>query len=338
MPVGCSPWPPPPAVSDVGEATLTRHERPRLGLPGGGWFRRLRGAVHDQEGWVVPQSQRVAGRNDRNVPSDPPRLAEPVTDAERLPGQWYYLGHWMWQYGHFLFETLPTLWSYRGEPTVAHRFGDDGSPAVWQRRLMELAGAPTLPRIVDTAPLTVEQLRVPTRPTVVGASASAVAVDVWQTVSRAASPGADLPPGQGRLVALSRARLGGGARVSAVKAPRQITNADALDDVWRRYGFEVVHPELLSVDEQLRVVREARVLMGVDGSALHSSAFVRPGTPIVLVGNRPRPRGNLTQRAIDAAMGNPLAVLGWRGRTQTSLDIDLEDHERKLDQALATLP
>ncbi len=92
-------------------------------------------------------------------------------------------------------------------------------------------------------------------------------------------------------------------------------------------GFELVNPELLSIDDRLGMVTSARVLMGVDGSAMHTSAFVRPGTHVILVGNRTRPTGNLSQKAIDAVLGNPEAVLLWKGIIAESQDLD--DHERR---------
>lgn len=336
MPQACAPWPPAPQLTDVADAVVTPHERRHQKVDGRRTVR-LRGAVHDADGWVIPQSQRVAGVNDRNVPSDPPRLSPIPADLERLTGRWYYLGHWMWQFGHFLIETLPVLWAHQGEPILAHQFADSGAPWAWQRRLMELAGVRSMPLIVGRAPLQVEHLRVPTRPTVVGASISPAACAIWQRVAQTGAGLPDLPSGQGRMIALSRDRLEQGMTPQGVKGPRMVTNSGALDDLWRSQGFEVVHPELLSIDEQLRMVRSARVLIGVDGSALHSSAFARPGTHVIVVGNRARPTGNLSQKAIDAALGNPEAVLPWKGISAASQDIDLEDHARKLTSALVSL-
>lgn len=337
VPRACAPWPPPPRLVDVDSATLTPHERLQQSVDGRRTVR-LRGAVHDSEGWLVPQSQRIAGRNDRNVPSDPPRINVPGTEAELLGGSWYYLGHWMWQFGHFMFETLPTLWAHRGEPLVAHRFGSTDPPAPWQRRLMELAGVPSVPHVVADRPVRVERLRVATRPSVVGASAAPAAVEIWQRISMAAGAAADRPAGEGRMVALSRSRLEESRPPRGPKLGRVIRNARALDELWERNGFEVVHPETLSIDAQMRLLREARVLIGVDGSALHASAFTRPGTPVIVVGNRDRPRGNLTQAAIDSAMGNPQVILPWQGVSETSQEIDLDVHERRLRAVLRTVP
>ena len=336
VPEACAPWPPSPQVVEVRDALLTAHERLQQSVDGRRSVR-LRGAVHDAEGWVVPQSQRVVHPSDRNVPSDPVRISPRPSDLERLTGQWYYLGHWMWQFGHFLFETLPVLWAHQGESLVAHRFGGNDPAAGWQRRFLELAGVSGTPYVIDDVPVAVEKIRVPKRPTVVGASASPAAVSIWQKIARAAAEGPDLPQGQGRQIALSRSRLEADRPRRNAKA-RAVTNASALDDLWRRYGFEVVHPELLSLDEQIRVIRGAKVLVGLNGSAPHASAFARPGTPVILVGNPARQGRNLTQKAIDAAVGNPQMVIGWKGVSPESQEIDLDDHARKLDRALASLP
>lgn len=336
VPDGCPPWPPRPAVVEVKDALLTPHRRDPQGKANGRPLRLLRGAVHDAEGWLVPQSQRVAGRNDRNVPADPPRV-DPPADLERLNGNWYYLGHWMWQFGHFVIETLPSLWAHRkDEPLIAHRFGDDGNPSGWQLQFLRLAGLQP-PTVISDRAVRVDNLRVPTRPAVVGAAVSSEAVEVWQRLARKATGGEDLPRGRGSMIAYSRSRLEANRR-GGLKARRMVTNADALDAIWRRNGFEVVYPETLSIVDQIRLVRRARVLIGLDGSALHTSAFARPGTSVIMVGTMPRPEGNLSQRAIDGAMANHLAVLPWRGGGEGRQHMDLVAHEEELKTALSTMP
>jgi capsular polysaccharide biosynthesis protein len=203
---------------------------------------------------------------------------------------------------------------------------------------MELAGVSDLPHVVDERPVRVELLRVATRPTVVGASASQEAVGIWQRISVTACGTEDLPPGQGRMVALSRSKLEEARPQRGPKLGRVVANARALDDLWRRNGFEVVHPETLSIEEQLHILRQARVLIGVNGSALHASAFTRPGTPVILVGTPGRRRGNRSQAAIDGAMGNPQVNLPWQGTSETGRDIDLDAHERMLNTVLTTMP
>jgi capsular polysaccharide biosynthesis protein len=48
-----------------------------------------------------------------------------------------------------------------------------------------------------------------------------------------------------------------------------------IEDIFRRYGFEIVHPQLLSLAEQIRTVRRASHVAGCVGSQMHLLAFSR---------------------------------------------------------------
>ncbi len=320
---------PPPQVVEVVDALLTEHHRTPVEVSGTP-INELLGAVHDRHGWLVPQSQRIVGDNDRNKPRDPPRVTG-YEHAPRLPESYYYLGHWMWQFGHFIVETLPALWAHQGEPLIAHRFGGTGQVHPWQQRLLELAGVDHPPVIVDSTPTRVAHLRVPTRPTVVGASVGPAAVTVWQRLARAAVP---VDPVPHRLVALSRSQL----ELRGAKRARQVPNVTEVDRLWADLGFEIVHPEQLTIDEQLHLLREARVIIGSDGSALHASAFAQPGTTVIWVAAPHREKGNRTQQAIDSALGNPLAMLPHRRAAHDRLAVDLAQHARDVTEVLTQLP
>ena len=75
------------------------------------------------------------------------------------------------------------------------------------------------------------------------------------------------PPATDRIY-LSRQKSG--------RLGRQVRNADALEQMAVANGFTIVHPELLSLPEQLVTLRHARMLMGEYGSALHGSMFAPP--------------------------------------------------------------
>jgi capsular polysaccharide biosynthesis protein len=80
--------------------------------------------------------------------------------------------------------------------------------------------------------------------------------------------------------------------------------------VFARHGFEVVAPETLSVDEQLRRFATARVLAGLSGSGLHQSAFMPPGGRVVEVGDgRSSDEPVAMQVAIDAALDHERVFL-----------------------------
>ena len=76
-----------------------------------------------------------------------------------------------------------------------------------------------------------------------------------------------------------------------------------LDEVFDEAGFDVIAPETLSIDDQLRLVLRTRVLAGQNGSALHMAAFALPGARVLELGDRfRRDRGVKTQRVVNTLL------------------------------------
>lgn len=275
----------------------------------------VRGAVHDATGKLLPQSQRYGGvAGDHVVAVDPTTVAVPDPAATELAGTWLYGGHWMMQFGHFVTETLTTLW-----PTDLTIDGVLFHPFVFGRRvpdtaeleLAALAGYPQPPRIVDRS-LLVERLLVPTRPYTVNAAATSQAAAVWGRVAGAVGePGTTVP---GRGIFLSRSRFHAQhARRTGMPHKRALGNEEALDDLFARRGLRVVDTQELPVREQVAVARAASTLVAVSGSALHLSAFARPGSRVVEIGDPRSPHGLPNQSVVDAAAGHQSAVVPYSG-------------------------
>lgn len=110
-----------PHLHVVPGATLSSYDFGLLASSDVKPMRWVRGAVYDGEGRLVRASQRRGGAGgDRAYAADPRTLPPaPVVpgsstdqdgDQHALPGTWLYVGHWMNHFGHFLVETLPSLW------------------------------------------------------------------------------------------------------------------------------------------------------------------------------------------------------------------------------------
>jgi capsular polysaccharide biosynthesis protein len=284
-----------------------------------GPFRWVRGAVHDRDGMLVPQSQRLwNGDKQDPVPADPERVRV-VRGTRRLRGNWLYAGHWSTHFGHFLLETLPNLWPDPDEHiatlsgVLAHRAvrgplppATDRVPlqtpelAPWQPPLMDLVGYGAVDlRVVHGRPVRVERLVVPSRPVVLKRWVRPEAVQVWRRISDAVGRRGAHP-----RVYLSRTRFHAGA-LGANRARTDQARDAQLDAVFSDAGFYVVHPETLPITEQIELVRGADVLAGLSGSALHLSAFAEPGTRVLTVGDqRPSRKPIPAQTMVDRACGH----------------------------------
>lgn len=288
------PPPPPARLRTVRDAVLSGWSSVRVD---GGPRRRSRGAVY-AGGRLLPESLRAGGYDgDHVVPDDPPHCTDEPVD--RLDGRWLYGGHWMGRFGHFVTETLTTLWPVgQGvDGLVFHRFIFPGGLLDYQTELVRRSGWDVPIRVV-AHPAEVEELILPDRPYHPGRRTGAEAVAVWDRAAATAPPG---PP-----VFLSRTRLPDDRRRS--------DGDELLDTLMERLGFRVLHPQELSIGDQLAAVAAAPVLAGVSGSALHLSAFAPRTTRVLEIGDirtRARPLGN--QRVIDAARGHRTAFVPHLG-------------------------
>lgn len=316
------------SVEDVTGALLTPVRRGPLRVLSGPdqW---LRGAVHDGDGQLVTASQKTGGLGGNNlVAADPPRVpARPK--APRLHGTWLYGGHWMGHFGHFFTETVTTLWPDpadladlagsgdlvhgRVEGIVAHSYSNRfRGIAPWQEELMNVtpyAGARI--EVVDSNPINVDRLLVPTRSVVVNGWAEPEAVGVWRRMAAAAGGAATLDP-DGPRVFWSRTAFNAEQR-GADKYVRTSPERDrALDAVFAAAGFRVVAPETLPVLEQVRLASSASVLAGSAGTALHLSAFAPPGVRVLELGDDRSPDVQVPhQLAVDAACAHPSAFIPY---------------------------
>ena len=307
-----------PELVSVEHAYLTPWSRGPLRTEGGP-LRWVRGAVHDADGVLVPQSQRLWNGNRKEpVPADPEQVRV-RRRAQRLAGTWLYAGHWSTHFGHFLLETLPNLWPDPAEQAatlsgvVAHRPIRGPAPSdadrvrleeptlhPWQQQLMELAGYGAVDlRVVHGRPVRVERLVVPSRPVVLKRRAGPAAVQVWRRISDAVAE-----RGRESRVYLSRSKFHAGDH-----GPRRVRTDEAqdarLDAFFSDAGFCVVHPETLPITEQIALVRGADVLAGLPGSALHLSAFAEPGTRVLTIGDRRNAGKPLpAQTMVDEACGH----------------------------------
>ena len=62
---------------------------------------------------------------------------------------------------------------------------------------------------------------------------------------------------------------------------RVMVNEVQIERELRARGFRIIHPETLSVDEQIAIVRAADMIVAPTGAALGNALFARPGTTVI---------------------------------------------------------
>ena len=203
---------------------------------------------------------------------------EPVTD---LPGRHLFAGHFRGHFGHFLVESTARLWAldhiggklssilylpYRGEVGAIERAmkGHEG--------FFRLLGIDT-PVRTHGCTLRVEELYVPE----LGFG--------W--LERYAGSPAYRAFMQGRLNAAVTAEGGERLYISRAKlnaARGGILGETVIEENLARLGYEIFHPERHPLEVQIARYKAARVIVALDGSALHLAAYVlQPGATVAMI-------------------------------------------------------
>lgn len=305
-------------VVTVDGAVLTgfRHGRLRTLQAPHYW---TRGAVHDSDGELLQASQRIGGLSgDAGVAADLDRVEVPRR-IEKLKGHWLYGGHWMGHFGHFLTETVTSLWPDTHTDItglIFHRFVFGGHAGghvePWQAELVERAGLSLPIRVVRRQPVRVERLSVPTRTVVPNGFAFPEAAEVWRRIA------ATVEPGEHRRVYLSRTRFNAQLRANGDHVRTSAARDHTVDRVFLEHGFTLAHPEELSIADQIALTAGAHLVAGASGSGLHLSVFSPPGTGVVQVADaRLRDRPLPAQRILDTVCGHRSAVLPHAEDPQT---------------------
>jgi capsular polysaccharide biosynthesis protein len=261
-------------ITRLRDATVTR-------LVVGGKGEAHLGAVYDAGGALVKESQRLPDK--KYPPRDPDTLAEAMqgrTPQVRLPRA-VYLGHAFTHFGHFLVETVPgLLWTDLVEsdlPLLFHPFDPAGEDVFTQRpygaECLRLLGISPQRIVMVREDMAVDELLLAPRTYDIHRGPRFDFRPVYRALSEAALR--DGTEEGGRRIYLSRSLLR--------SRQRRLAKEKMVERRMRWRGFEVLYPERMSFAAQIRAAAQADVIAGVDGSALHLSAFMRPRSHMLVL-------------------------------------------------------
>jgi len=242
------------------------------------------GAVYDSSGALVPASLRVP---DKYRSRDPGTLSEALAGraVETRLKRALYLGHAFTHFGHFMLETVSALyWAREVDAEVSllfHPF-EEGGENVFARyahgtECLKLLDISPERVAVATADIAVDELLLPPRAYDMSNGPHYDFSAVYRSLRDAAMRSSGAP--RARRIYLSRRRLKGRGRLA---------NEAAIERLMRFRGFAVLHPERMSFSDQIRAAAGADMLAGVDGSALHLSAFMQPAARVLVMETRRR--------------------------------------------------
>ena len=210
-------------------------------------------------------------------------------------------------YGHVLVDALPRLWALPHIPEK--RFGLFTTAGFKRGYLDELlASVSKTARIIRAQGSALcRTLYVPIQPHMLGWYVCSQARAVWRRIGESLhnADSQNTP----RKVYFSRRRF---------VERRRMEDEDRVEALFRDRGFTVLYPEKEPLSRQVTAVRQADVLAGPFGSAMHNSVFGRPDLRIFTL----TPYIDGAYPLIDRSAGRPFAYhLGaWLADQSTAPD------------------
>lgn len=177
----------------------------------------------------------------------------------------FYMGHSIsGHFGHFIGDCLSRMHAWK---LCRELFGDvkiiiEGTPedTSFREHLLRAAGADIKDVVFTRDFIHCRTLLLATQSLRVTRYASPTSVRLWRDIRDAiVDPRASGPD----KIYLSRVG----------QASRKMTNEHAVEDIFRGFGFEIIHPETITTQQQMAVVASARYIAGPGGSAMFNLAF-----------------------------------------------------------------
>ncbi|MBC7986265.1 MAG: glycosyltransferase family 61 protein [Sphingomonadaceae bacterium] len=205
-----------------------------------------------------------------------------------------YCGHFFLHFGHFLIETLPSLWWARDNhrKLIFHPwFGTLPNLPPFVRVALEALAIDEDRLVFATDRLAVGDLLLPPRGNPMGGEPVVESLGVYRDVAERVA--GQWPDSGARKFYVSR---------RFVRRNMRAVDEHLIENEFVQRGFRVVFPEQLSFAEQVSLVSRAEALAGVRGSALHLSGFMPPGSAVLELTRRGA-QGMNSLAAINEALG-----------------------------------
>lgn len=192
-----------------------------------------------------------------------------------------FAGPWFSHFGHFLLETFSRLREYTpSEILIFHPFDLDAINDTLKKFQIDLLTLLNIKKsqikIVRSVPHLLVNSRFSSEVIQFPISIRIEAIDFYQTISK-----------RFQLKETPKQRLFF-SRNNSLKINSRVSIQLNLtvENLFKKYEFQIINPELLKIEEQISLVSNAAVISGFRGSAMHLAIFARPGTKVIEFGDK----------------------------------------------------
>ena len=231
--------------------------------------------IFDADGNFITESLKYRGDRHQVVPKYKKIKNPPYMDVDAV-----YLGNIYPHFGHFMLEHMDRAWAYvRAKNPDLHvvfinNRGMDVPAYVYE--FMKMLGVPKSHVIVLDKSARFRHLIVPPQSFFMKRRA----YPEFSIGFRAMADNVKNPAHVYDKIYMSRAKLPVGKKTHG---------EEYVQKIFEKNGFHVVYPETMSLTDQVAIVKNARVMAGCAGTALHLALFMRNGGTVIQLKRNTRP-------------------------------------------------
>ncbi|MFA9556917.1 DUF563 domain-containing protein [Evansella sp. AB-rgal1] len=189
---------------------------------------------------------------------------ERISETNYQPGDSIFLSGEISQgYGHFLLEVVSRLWITQYMDISRYKFiMNPNDNKRWQLDILKSLGISKKQILFLNEPIRCERLHIPVQAFVLRKYTSSYAYNIWTKIgeyyNRSVGP---------KKIYVSRSKLN--------NKRRQLVNEKEVEKIFASFGFRIVHPQELSVGQQINLFKNANIIAGPSGSGMYNSVFQR---------------------------------------------------------------
>ena len=197
-----------------------------------------------------------------------------------IAGDTIFLGWLIPHYGHFLMESISRLWVLGELKSKNYKFlfnfYNDGDSFLekkeWAVQLLLSFGVDSEQIIFSSKNYQFERLYIPSQSMILHSNVNSKAQSfIWNKIKHHLIDKNNLT--SVKKVYLSRSKL--------LRDKRKLINELDVENAFKKFGFDIIYPETLSLSQQVTLFSTVDVLAGPSGSALHNAAFLKNNAVVI---------------------------------------------------------
>lgn len=242
-----------------------------------------------------------------------------------------YLGDLRLHYGHFLIDEASRLWTVmNGLPNNCDGiavFTPDNHPVTeFYKAFLNALGVQQDKIILVDKPIRFREVLFGQPSYVVGKYIDELYKETFERLS------ANLLSNH-QYTGLKRLYL---SRSSLRKGIRKEFGEVYLEKILKRYGFAILHPEKMCLEDQIMAYANAEIMMTTNGTLSHNVLFCDRNVNLIIVNRFYQPNGNIHQNEINKFLKQPVTVVAASPKSANH-SISLIDMNKNLRDVLNSI-